>query len=47
MGLSAKAITDSPRDVPGKFLGDDYAYRDRDGNLYAYGFGLTLNGGSG
>lgn len=42
MPVSAQAIADSPRDVSGKFLGDEYAYRDRDGNLYTYGFGLTL-----
>lgn len=40
--VSAQAIADSPRDVPGKFLGDEYAYRDRDGNLYSYGFGRSL-----
>lgn len=42
MPVSAQAIADSPRDVPGKFLGDEYAYRDRDGNPDTYGFGLTL-----
>lgn len=36
---SAEAVSDSPRDVPGKFC--DYVYRDRDGNSYAYGYGLT------
>lgn len=40
--VSAQAIAGSPRDVPGKFLGDEYTYRDRDGNLYTYGSGLTL-----
>lgn len=36
------AFADSPRDVPGKFLGEDYAYVDRDGNVYQYGYGQRL-----
>jgi len=42
MPVSAQAIADSPRDVPGKFLDDDYVYRDRDGVAYAYGHGLRF-----
>ena len=37
---SAQAIADSPRDVPGKFCGEDYVYLDRDGVAYSYGHGL-------
>ena len=37
---SAEAIADSPRDVPGKFCGEDYVYLDRDGVAYSYGHGL-------
>ncbi|WP_257162033.1 glycoside hydrolase family 3 protein [Corynebacterium cystitidis] len=36
------AFADSPRDVPGKFLGEDYAYVDRDGNVYQFGYGQRL-----
>ncbi|MBD8030981.1 glycoside hydrolase family 3 protein [Corynebacterium gallinarum] len=39
---SAEAIAESPRDVPGKFLGDDYVYVDSTGVAYAYGHGLTF-----
>ena len=42
MPVSAQAIADSPRDVPGKFLDDDYVYRDQDGVAYAYGHGLRF-----
>jgi len=42
MPVSAQAIADSPRDVPGKFLDDDYVYRDRDGVAYAYGHGIRF-----
>lgn len=37
---SMETVKASPRDVPGKYLGDDYAYVDSWGNRYAYGFGL-------
>ncbi|MCI6206428.1 MAG: glycoside hydrolase family 3 N-terminal domain-containing protein [Corynebacterium glucuronolyticum] len=37
---SMETVKASPRDVPGKYLGDDYAYVDSQGNRYAYGFGL-------
>lgn len=39
---TAESFEQSGRDVPGKFLSDDYPYVDRDGNKYAYGYGLTL-----
>ncbi|QGU04471.1 glycoside hydrolase family 3 protein [Corynebacterium comes] len=39
---SVEKIGQSPRDVPGKYCGDDYPYRDRDGNVYAQGYGLRL-----
>lgn len=39
---SAQVIADSPRDVPGKFLGSDYAYVDSTGVAYTYGHGLSL-----
>ncbi|WIM71186.1 glycoside hydrolase family 3 protein [Corynebacterium suedekumii] len=42
MPVSPQAIADSPRDVPGKFLDDDYVYRDRDGVAYAYGHGIRF-----
>ena len=35
-----ETVKASPRDVPGKYLGDDYAYVDSVGNRYTYGFGL-------
>lgn len=38
---TAASFENSGRDVPGKFLGEDYAYVDRDGNVYAYDYGLT------
>ena len=38
----AGAVENSPRDVPGKYCGDDYPYTDRDGNVYAQGHGLRL-----
>ena len=37
---TASSFEDSGRDVPGKFLGEDYPYVDRDGNAYAYGYGV-------
>lgn len=37
---SMDAVKASPRDVPGKYLGEDYAYLDSVGNRYVYGFGL-------
>ena len=37
---SMETVKASPRDVPGKYLGDDYAYVDSVGNRYTYGFGL-------
>ena len=37
---TASSFEDSGRDVPGKFLGEDYPYVDRDGNVYAYGYGV-------
>ncbi|BAC17139.1 glycosyl hydrolase family 3 C-terminal domain protein [Corynebacterium efficiens YS-314] len=40
--VSAEVIAQSPRDVPGKFLGDDYVYVDSTGVAYAYGHGLTF-----
>lgn len=40
--VSAAAVADSPRDVPGKLLGDSYAYADREGTRYVYGSGLSL-----
>lgn len=36
---STAAIENSPRDVPGKYC-PDYAYVDRDGNVYEQGYGL-------
>lgn len=39
---SAQAVADSPRDVPGKLLGEQYAYVDRDGTRYGYGAGRSL-----
>lgn len=36
---TAASFERSGRDVPGTFLGDDYAYVDRDGNAYTYGYG--------
>lgn len=42
MPRSAQAIADSPRDVPGKFCGEDYVYVDREGVAYRYGHGLRL-----
>ena len=39
---SVEAIENSPRDVPGKYCGEDYPYRDRDGNVYAQGHGLRF-----
>ena len=39
---SAEAIENAPRDVPGKYCGEDYPYRDRDGNVYAQGHGLRF-----
>ncbi|RSZ66058.1 glycoside hydrolase family 3 protein [Corynebacterium hylobatis] len=36
------ALENSPRDVPGKYCGEDYPYRDRDGNTYAQGHGLQF-----
>lgn len=39
---SAQVIEDSPRDVPGKLLGEDYAHEDASGRRYTYGFGLRL-----
>lgn len=39
---SMKVVADSGRDVPGKFLGEEYAYTDRDGTHYVYGFGQSL-----
>lgn len=41
---SAQAVADSPRDVPGKDCGPDYAYVDATGTPYAYGFGLGYDG---
>jgi len=35
---SEQSIVDSPRDVPGKYCAD-YAYVDRDGNVYEQGYG--------
>lgn len=37
-----EAIENSPRDVPGTYCGEDYPYRDRDGNVYAQGHGLRF-----
>ena len=37
---SAASFEGSGRDVPGKFLGEDYAYVDREGNVYAYDYGV-------
>lgn len=39
---SVQVVADSPRDVPGKLLGEQYAYADRDGTRYSYGAGLSL-----
>lgn len=39
---STEAIAQSPRDVPGKFLGAEYAYVDSAGVAYSYGHGLSL-----
>lgn len=39
---SAEAIENSPRDVPGKYCGEDYPYRDREGNVYTQGYGRKL-----
>lgn len=42
--VSQKVVEDAPRDVPGKILQEEsgnYAYRDREGQAYAYGHGLT------
>lgn len=36
---SVDAVTAHGRDVPGKFRGEDYAYVDRDGVSYRYGYG--------
>lgn len=38
---SVQAIEDSPRDVPGKYCAD-YAYADRDGNVYEQGYGQRM-----
>lgn len=40
--VSARAIADSPRDVPGKFLDESYVYVDSTGVAYSYGHGLTF-----
>ena len=42
MPVSARAIADSPRDVPGRYLDEGYVYRDRDGVAYSYGHGLRF-----
>ncbi|SQG64235.1 beta-glucosidase [Corynebacterium renale] len=39
---SEQAVADSPRDVPGKYLDESYAYQDRDGVRYTYGHGLRF-----
>lgn len=39
---SVQVVADSPRDVPGKLLGEQYAYADRDGTRYGFGAGLSL-----
>lgn len=45
---SQLVIEDSPRDVPGKFLGEaeqGYTYLDRDKQSYGYGHGLRYDRG--
>lgn len=37
---SMQAVKDSPRDVPGMFCDDDYAYVDVSGSVYRTGFGI-------
>lgn len=39
---SADAIADSPRDVPGRYLGDEYAYVDADGGQIRLRFRSTV-----
>lgn len=41
---SDSAVNESPRDVPGMFCGTDYAYVDKTGAVYAYGFGIDSEG---
>ncbi|WP_156322686.1 glycoside hydrolase family 3 N-terminal domain-containing protein [Corynebacterium deserti] len=41
-GEDLQLIVDFPRDVPGKFLDDSYAYVDSSGAAYKYGHGLSF-----
>lgn len=40
---SAQAVADSPRDVPGKYLDEEYAHKDVAGVRYTCGYGLTFD----
>lgn len=40
----AHAVASSPRDVPGMFCGKEYAYVDRAGSVYSYGFNAGEDG---